>query len=330
MNLKNLLLFLSFFTSLLTAYADENFTYRPNVHGAIRPRWEMETETGKSRFQVRYARLTLDGRIHPDIDYFIQTDLCDQGVMKILDVYGRFRIIKGLTVQAGQFRMPFGVETFRAPQNYIFANRSFMAKQMCNYRKVGLKGAYKLPVRIPLSVEAGVFNAGGIGNHDVWSKKYAYSGKADIKLGSFGIEAGALSVRPENVRINMYDVAVTWQNANVLAAAEYMNEHYTDGRRDAHSWCAFADWHKPVSLGVFNRWSVQGRYDGITRQWNGIDSSAEMPARNRITVGSTLTAAFKAVFADVRINYEKYFYHSGVTVPEGLGDKIVAELAIRF
>ena len=53
-------------------------------------------------------------------------------------------------------------------------------------------------------------------------------------------------------------------------------------------------------------------------------------ARNRITVGGTVTYTYKAVHADIRLNYEKYFYHSGAEIADGLNDKIVAELVIRF
>lgn len=291
----------------------------------------METKSGESRFQVRYARFTIDGKIAPSIDYFLQTDLCDQGKIKILDAYGRFRIIKGLQFQAGQFRMPFGVESFRAPQNYIFANRSFMGKLMCNFRKVGAKAVYTLPIEHPLVLEAGAFNTGTIGDHNEWNKSYAYSGKATWTLGQFKLSGGALSVKPEDTRIYMYDGAISWENSHVLAAAEYMNEHYThDVHKDAHSYCVYVDYHKPIEAGVFNQWSVQGRFDGQTDQWSGTTADTDNMARNRITVGSTLTYKYKAVFADIRLNYEKYFYHSGVEAPQGAGDKIVAELVVRF
>lgn len=330
MNIKHLIT-VAFFCLALGASAQEKIDYRPNFHGAVRTRWEMETESGESRFQVRYARFTIDGKVAPCLDYFLQTDLCDQGAIKILDAYARVRIVKGLQFQAGQFRMPFGVETFRAPQNYIFANRSFMAKDVCNYRKVGAKVAYTLPVKTPLLLEAGIFNNAAIGNHNTWSKHYAFAGKATLTLDQFKISGGAMSVRPDVTRLYMYDGAVSWENANFLVAAEYMAEHYGDKRHDdTHAYCAYVDYHKPFKAGIFNQWSVQGRFDGMTSQWDGITDSAEKAARNRITVGGTLTYKYKVVFADIRLNYEKYFYHSGADITKGANDKIVAELAIRF
>jgi len=333
MNIKKLFLSFLFAFYLIPAFAaGDSISYVPNIHGVIRPRWEIETETGKSRFQIRYARVSLDGKIAPILDYFLQADLCDQGKMKFLDGYARVRLAKGLTFQAGQFRMPFGVEPFRAPQNYIFSNRSFMQKQMCNFRKVGAKASYTIPTKAPILVEAGAFNAaGGITDHTKWSKKYAWGAKATLSLAGFKLSTGALSVMPESTRINFYDAALSWENRHLLISAEYMNEHYINAAySDAHSYCAVVNYRHPAHLGIFSEWSVQGRFDGITRHWNGENDAELSPARNRITVGGTLTYRYKILFADVRLNYEKYFYHSGVTAPEGFGDKVVAEIAFRF
>lgn len=315
------------------APAQDDVDYKPNIHGAIRSRWEMESNSGESRFQVRYARLTVDGKIAPTIDYFAQTDLCDQGKMKILDAWGRLQLVKGLAFQAGQFRMPFGIESFRAPSNYLFANRSFMGKMMCNYRKVGAKLTYNVPCDLPLLLEAGAFNKGTIATHDEWDKNngYSYAGKAVLTLGRFKLAGGAMTIKPEDCRIYMYDGAVSWENSHILAAAEYMYEHYTDNVHDgAHSYCTYVDYHRPVKVGMFNQWSVQGRFDGITAYWSGLNEAETLDARNRITVGSTLTYRHKNMFADVRLNYEKYFYHRHVDIAQGAGDKIVAELVVRF
>ena len=54
------------------------------------------------------------------------------------------------------------------------------------------------------------------------------------------------------------------------------------------------------------------------------------PARRRLTLGTTLGYVRKPVKAEVTVNYEKYFYNSGVSSPKGAGDKIVAELIVKF
>ena len=126
----------------LDAFAADEVDYRPNVHGTIRSRFEVATESGDYRFQVRNARVSIDGMVAPSINYYINTDFCDRGKIKILDVWARMRIMQGLSIQAGQFRMPFGVDPFRGPNSYYFANRSFIGKDVCNVRAVGAKLSY--------------------------------------------------------------------------------------------------------------------------------------------------------------------------------------------
>lgn len=319
-----------FAAAALTGAAEEKeFSYVPELHGVIRARWEMNTSSGEQRFRVRNARLSVGGKIHPSISYFIQTEY-DKSMMQILDAYGRFDVIKGLYVQAGQFRMPFGVEPFRAPANYIFANRSFMGNQVMNYRAVGAKVGYAIP-KTPLTLEFGVFNPYTIkfSGGQKWSKDVAYAGKATLKLpAGFGLSVGYGSIKPDdkNLRANLLDGALSWENRNVLVAAEYMFKNYCRDHESNHSYVAYVDWHKPVSWGAFNRWSIQGRFDGMTDHWS-IEKEELQPKRQRVTIGSTLTCSYKAVHADVRVNYEKYFdYKEKGYSP----DMFVIETVFRF
>lgn len=323
-------------TGLAAEKDDASFSYVPNFHGVVRPRYEVDFASGKSRFEVRNARLSLDGKVAPTIDYFCQVDLCDQGVIKPLDFWGRIGIIDGLSVQAGQFRMPFGIDPFRAPANYIFSNRSFIARQICNYRAVGAKASYRLP-KIPLFVEAGVFNPYAIGNHNVWSRKMAWSAKATYTLRNVGITGGFMSIAPDEVRANLVDACVSWKSGRWLVEGEYMYEFYEDGmHKGCHGFNAFADYRFPIRAGIFNQLSFQGRYDGMTDHSSAVRDDlgnliTNNPARQRITLGATISHFRSAkLFVDLRVDVEKYFYHKNVTVPEGQGDKAVVELVVRF
>lgn len=309
----------------------EKISYIPEFHGAIRPRWELDTETGQSRFEVRWARFTAEGKISPKIGYFTQVDLCDQGVFKFHDAYVKMEVAKGLEVQAGQFRMPFGREPFMAPQNYVFANRSFMGKYMCNYRKVGAKLTYKIPTKLPLTLEAAVGNAGGVANHNIWSKSYMGCGRITLQAGDFNICGGVMDILPDVSRIMLYDIGTTWIRGDWRGGVEYMNEHYVvSNHKDAHSWVIWGDYGRYAKLGIFNHWSIQARYDGMNRQWNGVNETLDNEGRHRITFGGTLSYRYKKVFADVMLDYEQYFYQHGYTPTEGQGNKLILELAVRF
>lgn len=318
-------------TSPKPAEGAENISYIPEFHGAVRPRWEIDTETGNSRFEVRWARFTAEGKVAPKIGYFLQVDLCDQGVFKFHDAYAKMEVTKGLEIQAGQFRMPFGREPFMAPQNYVFANRSFMGKQMCNYRKVGAKLTYTVPISLPLTIEAAVGNAGGVANHNVWGKSYMGSGRVTMQAGDFNICGGVMDILPDVTRIMLYDIGTTWKRGDWRGGLEYMNEHYIDSNhKDAHAWIIWGDYGQAAKLGIFNHWSVQARYDGMNRQWNGMEGTPDNEGRHRLTLGGTLSYRYKKVFADVMLDFEQYFYQHYYTPSEGQGNKLVLELAVRF
>ena len=310
--------------SAMTTFADEPsaaVNYTPQINGTIRSRWEMETQEGESRFQVRNARLSLTGKIAPQISYFLNTDLCDRGKMKILDAWGRIELGGGASFQAGQFRMPFGVEPFRAPHTYFFANRSFIGKQVCNFRSVGAKVGVDIS---PFTIEAGVFNPTTIGDHETWNKKVTAAGQVILRTGDFKFVTGGQTVMTEGTRANLIDGAAGWSRDRWTVEAEYMHEHFThDAYKACHAYNLFANYAMPVKAGIFNRLSFQGRWDGMTRHAND-------PARNRITVGSTLTYSASKVFADLRANYEKYIYRHNAEGPQGERDKVVLEMVIRF
>ena len=320
-----------------SAPADE-VDYTPEIHGALRTRFEADLDGAGSRFQVRNARVTLAGKIAPSIDYFAQTDLCDRGKMKILDAWGRIGITKGLAFQAGQFRMPFGTDCFRAPANYIFANRSFIGKQMCNVRAVGAKLSYTLPLveGQSLQVEGGAFNPTSIADHEKWVKEMSYAAKVAYTVRNVKVAGGIQSIEPDSVRTNLWGASLTWTPGRWTFEGEYMHKHYTrDAHRAAQAWVMWADYSMPVKAGVFNRASFQARWDGMTPHSDASRNADRLlstthQARNRVTAGATLSYVRKAVHCDLRLDYEKYFYHSGAIVPAGEGDKICCEMVIRF
>lgn len=322
--------------ALQSSAADNNeINYMPNIHGTVRTRWEMETDGGANRFQVRNARLSVDGKIAPWIDYFLNTDLCDRGKMKILDAWGRLTVAEGLTLRAGQFRMPFGVDPFRGPHQYFFANRSYIGKQVCNVRGVGAEIGYAFK-NVPLNVKVSAFNPGGIADHEEWNKSMAYAGKVTYGIGNVTLATGLQSLRPDEIRVNLIDAGITWKADGWTVEGEYMNKHYTNGsHKTCHAYNFFADYSHPLRNSVFNQWSLQGRFDGMTDHSSGVRNNVGQlvtnnPARNRITVGGTLSYIKGSRHLDLRLDYEKMFFHHDITAPAGEGDKIVAEMVIRF
>lgn len=318
----------------------EEVDLMPKFNGVVRARWEMDTHGGENRFEVRNARLMISGKIARPVDYFIQTDFCDQGKMKILDAWGRLGLTNDLrlSLQGGQFRLPFGTDCFRAPGNYVFSNRSFIGGIMNNVRGVGAKLSYTVPTDETslLTAEGGAFNPTSMADHNVWVKQMAFAGKAVYTIGEVKLAAGAETLIPDSVRINSLDASLTWTRGPLTIEGEYLNKHYVNhAHKAAHGYNIFADYRFPVKAGVFNRASVQARFDGMTAYSSGNRNKegvlfTDYAARNRVTVGGTLSYLYKIVHCDLRLSYEKYFYHRDAVIPVGGGDKICAEMVVKF
>lgn len=82
--------------------------YLPEIHGTLRSKFEYQTEMKASRFEVRNARISLTGNVLPIVAYKAEIDLSDEGQIRMLDAYARLFPAKGVTVTAGQMRVPFG------------------------------------------------------------------------------------------------------------------------------------------------------------------------------------------------------------------------------
>lgn len=304
--------------------------YVPKLNGTLRTRYEWATIDGDQRFQVRNARIALNGKLMPSVTYRAEVDLCDRGSVKCLDVWGRVDLSKHLSVQLGQMRMPFTMGSYRAPHQYYFANRATTDKQAGSPREVGAKLIYNLG-RLPLSIEGGVFNTSAITNHNVWQKHLGYAGKIRYIIDKqFTILVSAQSLCPDSVRINHLSGALSWHTDRWLIEGEYIYRHPTHHRFEpSHAYCFMADYGMPVKVGGFNRLSFQGRFDGMTATWDG-KSEMEAAARNRVTVGLTLSYVKGGKRCDMRLNYEQcYFHHDYTPVPDE-GNRLVAELVVRF
>lgn len=316
--------------------AQPTVDYTPKIHGVLRTRWEGEFDDQfEQRFQVRNARLSVEGKVLPALSYYVRIDACDRGKMKILDAWAKWGIGHQWFVQAGQFRVPFAVDCFRGPGSYYFANRSFLGKQMMNLRAVGAQAGYQCAT-LPLTVTAGIFNSTPMGDHDTWQRAMTYAAKASYRIKNVTLSASFISTEPDSVRINTVDGAVTWQTGRWIVEGEYQNKHYTNRRhKAADAWNLFASYAIPLQHEYFNQLSFQARFDAMTDHSTGSRNAAKElvtndPARRRITVGSTLAFIQKPVKAAIRLNYEKYFYDHDVTAPKGESDKVVAELVVKF
>lgn len=65
--------------------------YMPEIHGTIRAKYEYEPPIDKGRFEIRNARLSVEGKVIQIVRYKAEIDLSDEGAIKMLDAYIRLQ-----------------------------------------------------------------------------------------------------------------------------------------------------------------------------------------------------------------------------------------------
>ncbi len=316
----------------------ETKDYMPAIHGTIRAKYEYQTATNESRFQVRNARFSLTGNVLPIVAYKAEIDLSDQGVIRMLDAYTRIFPVKHVDFTIGQMRVPFTIDAHRSPHLLFFANRSFIAKQVGDVRDVGATLAYsRKDYQLPFVLEAGLFNGAGLTNQKEWHKSLNYSVKGQLWFADgFNLTLSNQMIKPEAVRIQMYDIGMYYNNKKIHVEAEYLFKTYSgEAFNNVHALNTFACYYIPLKK-FFHQMSVGLRYDMMTDHSDGknIDEDTYiLPitdyGRHRITGGVTFSFSKKFV-ADIRLNYEKYFYNKGGVPKASEQDKIVVEFMTRF
>lgn len=327
----------------LHAQEEDKVDLTPKVHGTIRGKYEYQTEEGNGRFQVRNARVSLEGKVAKAVEYKAEIDLSDEGQIKMLDAYTKIKPVRGFDFTIGQMRVPFTIDAHRSPHQQYFANRSFIAKQVGNVRDVGATLGYSFNVGIPIILQAGMFNGSGLTNQkDFWTNNINFSAKAQFFIPrGFNITLSTQKIRPDHISVMMYDAGAYYHAHGWHIEAEYLFKHYEDNAfKNVHAFDAFVNYDIPLRKCFFTKISPLLRYDYMSDHSDGmryLDGEENTEGslmindyqRSRITGGLTFSIA-KPFISDIRLNYEKYFYRSGAVAKPSERDKIVIEVMTRF
>ena len=313
-------------------------TEKLRVGGTVRAKYEYQPDSGSGRFEVRNCRLAVTGRVVPMVGYKAEIDLSDEGTLRMLDAYVKLTPLKRLDFTIGQMRVPFAIDVHRSPHLQYFANRSFLAKQVGDVRDVGAMLAYTIPIlSCPLTLEGGVFNGSGLtGQKHFWTAGYNYSLKASALIyDRVGITLSAQHIRPDHVGIMIWNAGAYWHSGRWHAEGEYLRKQYSEGAfSGVNAVDAFACYTYPVRKRLSGI-SFLGRYDYMDDHSKGVAGDdgrlhIDDARRHRATAGVTLHFGYKASVLDVRMNYEKYFYDSGVEPSVSERDKVVVEFMCHF
>lgn len=333
--------------------------YLPQLHGILRGKYEYEPDLEASRFEIRNARLSVEGAMPLRSSYKLEVDLCDESVIKMKDAWVRVNPWSTLRITLGQQRMPFSIDAHRNPSAQYFANRSFIAKQVGDMRDVGAAVGYdfKQGNHKVLSLDAGIYNGSNLDNQKTaWFTSPAYSARVQY----FPIKGLALVPSVQHQLIagreasyTSFDFGAYYEHSGLHLEAEYLRKFYThDAFADCNALDVMAIYKQSLkrdnsfiqSISYLARYDYMGDHsDGkkgfdssLRTALDGL-SSGEVQRlvlsdaeRHRLTAGITFSVRNKHFPTDIRLNYEKYFYPNNGTPKESEQDKLVAELAIRF
>lgn len=293
------------------------------ITGVIRAKYEQNTSNGKGRFDVRNARFGMKGNVGRYFGYKFEIDFCDEGKIKMLDVYADFVPVKNLTFSLGQMKAPFSTEYLLNPSRFEFANRPFIDKRICmDLRDIGFKITYDYVGKIPFSISGFIMNGTGVNNPE-WTTRLAAGGRALITpFKGFTLQAQYLAGTIGNKKTEMQGYGIRYEYQGLIINTEYAQKTIVDtaSAYTQNSLFAYVLYNFQFTGGMIKTLTPALRYDFFS---GNIKTGIYEP--HRLTAGLTL-GFHKLSFANIRFNYEKYFYQ----VSQGQEDKFTVEFMVKF
>lgn len=313
----------------------EKSIYVPTFNGTARIRYEYLTQANKGAFKVRDLRVGLDGYVAPIMSYSGEVNFSDWGTIRLVNAFINVAPLKGLYFRIGQQRIPFTIAAHRAPHEEYFVNRPFLAKH-AGIRDIGLVGSYAIP-RIPVTAQASVFNSNGLGDHKIYfTNTYGFSVKLFSRFcRNWYVSASTAHQKRGTVWQQNWDIGAYFDDGLWHVEAEYLRKNYTHHSFDAVNFFDFfLVRNLPIEKKLIGGVAAAARYDYMGDHSSGILSeegilTVNEPECHRITLGATLSLKSK-LQADIRVNYEKYFFRKGAMVSPEDGDRLVLELIAHF
>ncbi|MCH5215003.1 MAG: porin [Muribaculaceae bacterium] len=315
--------------------AAEKSIYMPTFSGTLRARYEYLTQQNKGAFKVRNLRLGIEGYVAPVMSYRAEADFSDWGKVLLVDAYVRLTPVKGLYFNLGQSRMPVTIAAHRAPCQQYFANRTFLARHL-GIRDLGLVGNYTF-AKVPLTLQASVFNCSGTGaEKNFWTNSYGFTAKIISPfLPHWYASASTARLKRGIAWSQVYDVGAYFDNGLWHVEGEYLHRHYNHDLFTAvNAFDFFVYRNFPIDKKMVSGVSGAVRYDYMSDFSSGTPGAdgklfADFPECHRLTAGATLSFTSKFQ-ADIRLNYEKYFFRKGVVPGTADDDRLVLELIAHF
>lgn len=308
--------------------------YEPSIDGTIRGKYEYNTSLEGHRFQVRNARFSVRGAVSPFARYKAEIDLSDEGVTRMLDAYVEMKASEQLTFIIGQQKVPFSTDNLRSPHNFLFANRSFLGKQLAGLRDVGATLEYSFEKQLPLELIAGVYNGKGLYNQKEWRNALSFATRAIYSPSNWEFTLNYNTIQPYELRMHVYNAGIMYTFNQWHFEGEFFYKQYEHNAFvDTKGFFALASYEIPTpKLKAMESISPRIRYDSMSDDNNGLMNATtntytvDDVERARITGGINFNLK-KPFINEIRLNYEQYFYSNGTANND---NKLVIEFVTKF
>ena len=310
--------------------------YIPKFGGNLRARYEYLTRQEVGAFKVRNLRLSAEGYVAPIMSYRVEVDFADWGKIALIDGFFKVNPVKSLNLSLGQQRMPFGLAAHRRPCQQYFVSRNFPAKHTATIRDVGFVAGYTIP-KFPLLIQASVFNCSGTGEtKNYFTGTYGFSTRLSAPFARYWFATASTARMAKNdARFQLWDAGAYFDNGLWHVEAEYSRKNYVhDTFKGVNAYDIFVYRNFPIEKHKIAGVSGAVRYDYMSDHSSGLRNdlgqlAVDDPARHRLTFGATLS--LMSIFqADIRLNYEKYFFKKNIIPTTADDDRLVLEVIASF
>ncbi len=294
-------------------------------------KYELNTESGESRFSVRNSRLGINGNVSSMISYKFLLELSSDGKFSVLDLYGKLTPVKGLSITLGQCSIPIYNSYTISPGPLDYANRPFVGKYFERTRDIGVNVNYVVKqTGFPIALDAGIYNGAGI-NNPKWTEGPSYGGRVLFGSMNKGLRVtakGYRSKKADTLNLIYWGADLRYKGRNYKIECEVMEKYNKYDKRSLFATYIQGGYTFPVRSKIFKeieplvRWDAMG-YDFINKGF-GV---------NRVTCGIDFVFKSSPVTSVLRLNYEHYFRRDRMDVftsDEMDQSKATIELLIYF
>lgn len=320
--------------TILAGAQNKTVRYEPSIDGTIRGKYEYNSSLDGHRFQVRNARFSVRGAVSEYARYKAEIDLSDEGLTRMLDAYVEMKASDRISFVIGQQKVPFSTDNLRSPYNFLFANRSFLGKQLAGLRDVGATLEYEFGDKLPLELIAGVYNGKGLYNQKEWRNTLSYALRAIYQPEKWEFSANYNTIQPYELRMHIFNAGIMFTSKRWHFEGEYFHKVYEKNLfSDTEGYFVLASYDIPTpKLKAIESISPRIRYDHMSNDNNGLLN----PTTNTYTVDDVERSRFtgginfnlkKPFINEIRLNYEQYFYAQGIVNND---NKLVIEFVTKF